>query len=158
MQQERAWPRQPASSFASLGENDYSADPPPAYDKIGPSAPDGTGGCFVVRDTRRWRSFGIGGAGNIRTLWWPLPEKGEDPWLINPSNTGTTMERSIVAISAAAAATTTPSHRPGATSSGASDLRDRILDGVRTMLSSLNGSSLNGNRGTMGGLSESVYV
>lgn len=150
------------------------ADPPPAYDCIGPgpvsfhdcmsSSAHGHGHGhaarqYRVRDTRRRRSFGIGGAGNIRAFSSPQL-LCFCPLLSRPSSSrsGTTKESGIVVLVPPASLRAAPEprlplvaaaaeHAPGpgdaaaateqrrGSSSGANDLRDRLVDGVKTLLS-----------------------
>lgn len=81
--------RFPSMATFTIDEDEYDLDPPPAYNTIGP-APISFRDCiasspqtrnhrsrhsshYVVRDTQRMRSFGIGGAGNIREFFLPFP-------------------------------------------------------------------------------------
>ncbi|KIH92319.1 hypothetical protein SPBR_09141 [Sporothrix brasiliensis 5110] len=152
--------------FTPFPEDQDDDDPPPAYSNIGPG-PVPFRDCVnedaghsratthghsqghnqnqnhqnhqnhqnrtVVRDTQRRQSFGIGGAGNIR--------------MISKESGVAVVPDAPLLLQTSPAVEPTAFHEPGphthkrdqrrASASGANDLRDRLVDGVKSILSKM---------------------
>ncbi|OAA59571.1 hypothetical protein SPI_05769 [Niveomyces insectorum RCEF 264] len=143
-------------AFLAIGEDEYDTDPPPAYQNIGPSprpfggrgghgghgsnggGRSGSGSSttaastalsgnrrLVVRDTERRRSFGIGGAGNIQSAMVATPPDGRPD--VPPE---------------------VPERRESV--SAANDLRDKIVDSVKTIFGAVGGGGSSSGSGRNG--------